>query len=232
MNEKSLEVLRQYDIQVRHVCRGRGGMILNTNAGTLLFLECNHPDKYYERENVLTAAIVECGFENVDTYITNKNGGIITEDDDGRRYILKNWFDARECNVKDLGDLCEAVSTLAHLHKALKRVSEKFVKESEQQKSCDGEADNGSKADDKCYKEMQLIDTYTRHVKELKMASNYLKNKKKRSEFEQLAYKNIGAFYEEAVNAAATFNCDIIKKRLELAVEECELMFLFLSLQA
>ena len=49
MNEKSLDVLKQYDIDVYKTMRGRGGMLLFTNQGVKLFLECNHPDKYYER---------------------------------------------------------------------------------------------------------------------------------------------------------------------------------------
>ena len=40
MNEKSLEVLKQYDFEVNRVLRGRGGMILNTDRGVKLFLEC------------------------------------------------------------------------------------------------------------------------------------------------------------------------------------------------
>ena len=48
MNEKSLEVLKQYDFEVNRVLRGRGGMILNTDRGVKLFLECVKSDKYYE----------------------------------------------------------------------------------------------------------------------------------------------------------------------------------------
>ena len=57
MNEKSLDVLKQYDIDVYKTMRGRGGMLLFTNQGVKLFLECNHPDKYYEREDIITKTI-------------------------------------------------------------------------------------------------------------------------------------------------------------------------------
>ena len=181
MNEKSLEVLKKYDLNVYRTGRGRGGMILGTDSGTKLFLECMHPDRYYEREDILTRAVSENGFQQVDTYIRNAEGGLVTTDDDGRRYVVKDWFDGRECNVRDLGDICGAVRTLGSLHTALK-----------------GAALGLNMAEDS-----MLRDTYTRHMKELKMASNYLKNKKKKSEFEMLACRNIGAFYEEAVGAAA-----------------------------
>ena len=67
MNEKSLDVLKQYDIDVYKTMRGRGGMLLFTNQGVKLFLECNHPDKYYEREDIITKTIAHNGFINVDT---------------------------------------------------------------------------------------------------------------------------------------------------------------------
>lgn len=58
---------------------------------------------------------------------------------------------------------------------------------------------------------MRLADNYVRHMKELKQASNYLKNKKKKSEFENIAYRNIGSFYSEAVNAVRKMSDDKLK---------------------
>lgn len=43
-----------------------------------------------------TKTIAHNGFINVDTYIRNADGGLVSEnEEDGRRYILKNWVDAR-----------------------------------------------------------------------------------------------------------------------------------------
>ena len=77
-------------------------------------------DKYYEREDIITKTIAHNGFINVDTYIRNADGGLVSEnEEDGRRYILKNWVDARECNVNDISDIAAGVSTLARLHTSL-----------------------------------------------------------------------------------------------------------------
>ena len=78
MNEKSLEVLKQYDFEVNRVLRGRGGMILNTDRGVKLFLECVKSDKYYERENDITRRVADSGFLWVDTYVQNSSGEILT----------------------------------------------------------------------------------------------------------------------------------------------------------
>lgn len=216
MNEKSLEVLKQYDVEVGYISRGRGGIIVNTDKGPLLFLECVYSDGFYERESKISLAVAECGFKNVDVYIRNKAEEIVSEDEDGKRYILKRWFDAKECNVRDIYDLCSAVSTLAKVHNALWQVSGKL-------KQQEAEAGNTLKSTDRCYREMQLLEVSSRHLKELKTVSNYLKNKKKRSEFEIYAYKNIGSFYAEAAEAVSRLNSSVINERLSEAVKKCEL---------
>lgn len=213
MNEKSLDVLRQYDLNVYRVNRGRGGMILNTDIGIKLFLECIRPDKYYEREDVLTRAVSEKGFHKIDTYLRNTQGGLVSSDDDGKRYVLKDWFDGRECNVKDVSDICSAVNVLARLHNALNGVAGEWVAESQicmlEAESSAGVEQTTAQFTDRVIRqtnETEMRNTYARHMKELKLASNYLKNKKRKSEFEQIAYKNIGSFYEEAVSAVAMLN--------------------------
>ena len=193
MNEKSLEVLKQYDFEVNRVLRGRGGMILNTDRGVKLFLECVKSDKYYERENDITRRVADSGFLWVDTYVQNSSGEILTPDEDGRRFYVKDWYEGKECNVRDLKDLCRAVQTLAQLHLVLLEVAGEFSGTTEEQNEKDVKAKalSGIEAGG----ETQLRLMYTRHMKELKLTGNYLKNKKKKSEFEQLAYKNIGSFF-------------------------------------
>jgi spore coat protein I len=190
MNEKSLEVLKQYDLDVKKIVRGRGGIILGTQNGVKLFLECVRNDRYYEREDAITSAVAENGFGKVDTYVRNGSGGLISADEEGRHFVVKNWFDGRECNVKDINDLCNSVRVLARLHNVLENVSLDSAQEmpvamlSAEEKN-----------------ETPMRETYKKHMKELKLAGNYLKNKKSKSGFEQIAYKNIEHFYAEARNA-------------------------------
>ena len=51
MNEKSLDILEQYNLNVHKYFRGRGGIVLYTDQGIKLLSECNKPDKYYLRES-------------------------------------------------------------------------------------------------------------------------------------------------------------------------------------
>ena len=75
MNDKSLECLKAYDMQVKKMIKGRGGVILFTDAGCRLFLECTRNDGFYYRDEAVTNAVCKAGFESVDTYIRNKDGG-------------------------------------------------------------------------------------------------------------------------------------------------------------
>lgn len=206
MNDKSLEVLKQYEFNTYRISRGRGGMLIATNEGIKLFLECRKSDKYYKREDAITQALLEEGIVNTDTYIKNIEGDIFSDDSEGHRYIVKNWYDGKECNVKDLQDIRISVIELAKLHIALQKVSK-----------------NNKDSISFINKITNIKEVCIRHKKELKMASNYLRNKKNKSDFEQLAYHNIEKFYQEAQKAIELFNEPVLEQRLKQVNETCEL---------
>lgn len=56
VNEKSEKVLEQYDIGIKRMVRGRGGIIVQTDQGYKLFIQCEKADRYYERKQADTAA--------------------------------------------------------------------------------------------------------------------------------------------------------------------------------
>ena len=57
MNDKSLECIRFYDIQVNKMVKGRGGVILFTDRGCRLFLECSRNDGFYVRDEAVTKSM-------------------------------------------------------------------------------------------------------------------------------------------------------------------------------
>jgi len=234
MNDKSLEVLRQYDIKLSRTARGRGGMLLDTDKGVRLFLECVYPNAFYERESDITAAIADNGYRLVDTYCKNADGNIVSVDEDGRRYILKRWFDGRECSTAQLADVCDAVRALGKLHIAMENLPAKLSEQSSAAQRTAGQpaaqsigekrADGQERAAQPYNRRSEpLVHVYERHMKELKMAANYLKNKKRRTDFENMAYKNIGDFHKEAVEAVERLNSPTVKAHLQNAYDTGEL---------
>lgn len=224
VNEKSLEVLKKYDLNIQRVGRGRGGMILSTDDGMRLFLECSHPDGFYFKEDSVTAVLGLSGFTDTDVYIRNEDGEIITEDVDGRKYIVKKWFGAKECDVRNIDELCNTVTRLAVLHKHFNVISDTdmltIYRRNHMQKIHKNRSEDAIVkaaqvcADDReIHKKSTIKADYERHMKELKLTTNYLKNKRNRSEFEQLAYKNISAFRQEAQDAVEMMDSDNLVKR-------------------
>lgn len=209
MNEKSLEVLNQYDVKIMGCVRGRGGILVSTDKGEKLLLECSKQDKYYLREDCITRAVKENGFENVDTYVRNSDNEIISVlPDEGRKYVLKDMYPGSECNVKNLQDIKASVSTMAKLHIALNAASSSLCIN-----------DSGVRLS-----RGSIKDTVVRHTRELKMAENYLKNKKRRTEYELTIYRQLGKFYSEARTAVDMLQNSEVEARLEKALDSNELV--------
>ena len=61
--------------------------------------------------------------------------------------------------------------------------------------------------------------TYAKHTRELKKAYNYLKQKKGKQIFEQIAFKSIEAFYEEACRANEQLMSEAFDERLMMAAQ-------------
>ncbi len=206
MNEKSLGVTKQYDFEIIRVIRGRGGMILHTDDGVKLLLECRYAESYYDRESIITEAIVGNGYNNVDTFVKNCDEKVVTyNESDHKKYIIKNWFDGNECNVKSIDELSASVAALAKLHTAFDEVSLNIEKESV----------NSSE---------NFIMQYLRHTKELKKAMNYLKKKKKRSSYELLMLKSIPYYYDEAIKAVNNLSKEKYTNRINQAIQNKELV--------
>ncbi len=186
MNEKSLEVLNQYNLRLIRATRGRGGLIVYTDKGEKLLAECVKQDKYYLREDVITSAVSEAGFEYVDTYVRNADGGIISElADEGRKYILKDMYQGNECNIRSVRDISQAAAALARLHIALDEAKSAII----------------SEENDFTVARGNIANKIARQTREIRSAANYLKNRKQKSEYERTICRNIEHFYQEALRA-------------------------------
>ncbi len=172
MNEQTLSVLEQYDFRVYKTVRARGGFLCNTSNGIKLLCECSKPDSYYERESEITRKLADNANFQVDTYVRNERGELLTQTDEGRYYV-KDWTTGRECNTDCIGEVENAARLMAYMHIAL----------------------NGQAGAFCSYRE--LVAGYERHTKELRSIWNYLKAKKSKNSFELMLYKNFETFFEE-----------------------------------
>lgn len=176
-------MIGQYGLEVRKSVRTRGGIAVLTDDGYKLLYECTRSDSYYERENMITAGIKRTGFEYIDTYVMTAEGTLFSQDAQGRKYILKDWFDAQECDIRNETHVAMAAGTLAVLHEHMMNMDK-----------CEHELKYNNATD------MRM--KFDKHTKEMRMVGNYLKGKKNKNEFEMLMRRSLMTFHEEALIAA------------------------------
>lgn len=120
---------------------------------------------------------------SVDRYIRNKEGEILSSAEDGTRWIVKNWYSDRECNLKDSKEVLCAIERIALLHKMFRKV--KFKEE----------WNLGSILVQQPAEEME------RHNRELIRARSFIRSKRKKSEFELCVMGNYDVFFDQAMEA-------------------------------
>ncbi len=183
MIERYLEALEKYDMTTESVRKGRSGLVCETSLGTALLKEYRGTLKRLEFETQVLGQAAEMGLSRTDNYIRTTEGELISLGEDGTRYVLKRWFTDRECNIRDRHEVKQAVVQIARLHQIFRRIER------------DDEWNLGSILMEPVEKEME------RHNQELKRARNYIRDKRKKTDFELCVIGNYRMFYEQASEA-------------------------------
>lgn len=119
MREYELEVLEQYHIEPESTRKMRGAFFIDTKEGTMLLRETTISDRRALLLYTLLCRLEASGFQNVDTPVLTAEGHLIARSRDGSRYMLKKWYDGRECEVRRENDILAAAGNLARLHRNL-----------------------------------------------------------------------------------------------------------------
>lgn len=177
-------VFDQYGISVYRTVRGRGAFICETSAGMKLLRETAYSKEKYAKEDFVTRSLYDSGYETVDIFCKTLTGELFAEDDDKKKYYLKNWFEAAECDVKSYHDVISAVAGIADMHLHLNKIE--IRKEELPFKIPVAES---------------AMERFERKYKEMRSINNYLRKKKKKTDFERKAWENMQRFLLEAENA-------------------------------
>ena len=183
MNDRAVSVLENYEIEVLRTWKGRGAMLCESDKGLLILKEYTGPKDKIIFQDALLKSIMEQGFPSVENILKTKEGELIVYDQDRVPYILKTYFEGRECNVRDTKECIQAVKTLAQLHKASYMDMRGFP---EMEK----------KAGYKIEKE------YEKHNRELKKVRKFLKDKSQKTNFEIFLLKHYDYFLDLALEVA------------------------------
>lgn len=182
MNEKSLKLLEQYEIEVLSTRRGRGSYICETNHGKLLFTGCGSSEKKMAFVNRLLETMKNGGYRFTDIAHPNKEGNLLTADRDEGNCVLKDWYEGRECDAKSFTDIEQALRRIARLHGLM------YLPPDEENGGCS-------------YLGEDLQSEMERHNRELRKVYSFMRRRRQKNSFEILFLNCFQMFYEQAQEA-------------------------------
>ncbi len=188
MNEKSLTVLEQYDLEVKEIYRVKGNYGCETKDGKYILQEYNNSNEKMAVMKKLYDYLEGKGF-CTDYVIINKDGEYVSVSEDGYTYILKRWLFAEESSINNLRHMCLGAQNLGNFHQCCQNVAE----------ICQGTRG--------FHPGENIVNSYQRHNHEIVRIKNYIKKRKNKNYFEMSLHNIIDRYYEQAQNAV-----DVLKK--------------------
>ena len=200
MNDRAVALLDHYDIEVLRTRKGRSAILCDTKAGCLIFKEyIGNPEKIKVQNRILSK-IAQSGVLPVEEIIPTKEQDLLTEDTDGKKYVLKSYFENRECNIHDAEECRDAVKTLARLHKVMfldKEDVDKFG-----------------------LSVFSMQKEYEKHNKELRKVWRYLHKKSQKSFFETALLHEYDYYLEQALEIVSEWQAFALESDLEYIKEQ------------
>lgn len=184
MRENELNILEEYDIDVKNTRKIRGAVLCETDKGLFLMKEMCFSEKRLAMLEKLGNHLREQGCENIDWLLKTRNGENFALSEDGTKYFLKHWFAARECDIQKERDVLEATRNLTNVHRAL-RIP---LSDEEGQRIFVTPGEH-------------LQQEYTRHNREMKKVRSFMREKVGKGEFEQTFLRYFDTMFSYADTA-------------------------------
>ena len=186
MNEKALEVLEQYDLEIVRTWKGRGVYFLETSRGLHMLKEHRGSEEKLEKLWQLLSSLENIQFFKTDLPVRTKEGNFLVKDSEETRYLLKKWKDGRECDPRSELDVCRSLEGLAIFHTAAKNIWEFSVPEERTK-----------------YEGNSLVSEMEKRTRELKKVQSFIRKKQKKSDFESAYLEVIPKYLLEASEITA-----------------------------
>ena len=199
MKDWEQEVLNQYDIDVKTKRKVRSGVLCEGEDGVFLITETRSAEGRLASLEQLGEHLVTEGIENVDCLVRTREGKLFCELEDESKYIIKTWFNGRECDVKKENELLNATKNLTRLHKVLRKPiewEEEVIKP---------------------FRAEELQQVFFRHNRELKKVRSFARERVDKGVFEHTFLKNFDQMFvwaETSLERLKELNCDKLDKYL------------------
>ncbi len=192
------QILEQYPFAVNQTYKGRGALILDTDAGLKILKEYKGSEARADFLYTTLSFLKENGQRRVDCIVKTKEERAIAKDTDETTYLVRDWYEGRECDVKSREDVLRSIRQLAHVHTTLRR----FALDIPEYLTVSPDA---------------LLNEYQRHSRELKKVRHYIGAKKKKNDFEMEFVRYCGDFLDQAATVIA-----LQERELQTAGEEAQ----------
>lgn len=176
MNDRAIGLLERYEVEVRKTRKGRGAILCDTDRGSLIFKEYVGNEQKIALQDRILRQVSESGRVNVEQIVPDKEGNLFVKDNDGVSYVLKTWFEGRECNIYERAECIEAVRLLAKLHCSMEEIA------------CEASLPV-----------FQPDKEYEKHNRELKRVRKFLRGKGQKNWFEICLQQTFDPFLEQAL---------------------------------
>lgn len=174
--EYGLEVLEKYNIEVKGTRKIRGAFFCDTNEGTMLLKETRISERralfLYRVLSLLEAR----GGVKVDTPVFTEEGELLVTSREGITYMLKKWYQGRECDIRQENEVVRAARQLALLHRELDEVSAD---------AAELEVPEGKSP----------VEMIGRHNRELKKVRTFIRSRVTKNKFEYLFLESFDKMY-------------------------------------
>lgn len=201
MNEKALQILEQYDLEVLRSYGGRGGIMLETKDGLKMIKEFAGSRAKLPLEQRVLGILAERGVCAVDQVQANKEGELVTIGDYETPYIIKDWPPGRECDPKNEEELLKSMRLLARVHRELRGV---LRTEGAERRRILG-ADRSEELE--------------KHNREMKRARNFIRTRQKKGEFELLYLQCAETIFQNGAEALELLKASGSEKLYQQAVD-------------
>ena len=176
MYDYGLSVLEQYGLTASSSARIRGALMCRTEQGPVVIKEFMGSEKKLKKQQELLGVIGQNGFLT-DSYLENKDGELVSRNEENISYTVQHWYEGRECDVRSEQDIERAVRQLAGIHKVMKLPLAEY------------------------YMEPELRNVYIRHNQELRKIRKFIRKKGPSCPFEKIFQGSVEDFLEKGEEA-------------------------------
>lgn len=186
MNDRAVGLFDNYEIEVSRTWKGRGAILCESDKGLYILKEYNGPMNKIYFQDALLKHIKEAGFPLAESILRTKENELIVYDQDRVPYIVKSYFEGKECNNREIEECRQAVRVLARLH------------------NCADLSDWENLASQPVF---QIEKEYEKHNKELKKVRRFLREKSQKTAFEIYLIEHYDYFFDLALQVAEEMRC-------------------------